>query len=207
MSPLKHLRHGNSPLSGSGVVQFLCSLCLSSLRDLSGSGLLESLCALLFKALCSSLRMRPWDRLMKSGLKSSKASWCGGCKAEEWSEQLVRDWTNTAPLIAAYAEARGGGCMYTVLKCSVEASLIRSLTLEKSSAQPSGRRWGRDSNIMPSSLGRKVKAWLNEKGKLNSSKPAQIFTTQSSSKKFLNIFLIQMHGCRENVHLESVLGI
>lgn len=26
--------------------------------------------------------------------------------------------------------------MYTVLKCSVEASLIRSLTLEKSSAQP-----------------------------------------------------------------------
>lgn len=133
-SLLKPLRRINSPLSGSGVVQFLGSRCLSALWALSASRSLESTSALLFMALSSNLRMRPRDRLMKSGLKSSKASWCGGCKAEEWSEQLVWGWTNTPALIAAYAEAVG--CMHTVLKCSVEASLIHLLTLEKSFAQP-----------------------------------------------------------------------
>lgn len=61
------------PLSGSGVVQFLFCLQLSSLCPCTRSAL-ESLSVLLFIALCSSLLTRPWDRLMKSGLKSSKAS-------------------------------------------------------------------------------------------------------------------------------------
>lgn len=62
------------PLSGSGVVQFLFCLYRSSLRPCTKSGL-ESCSALLLRALCSNLLTRPWDRLMKSGRKSSKASW------------------------------------------------------------------------------------------------------------------------------------
>lgn len=62
------------PLSGSGVVQFLFCLTRFSLRPCTRSGL-ESCSDFLILALCSNLLSRPWDRLMKSGLKSSKASW------------------------------------------------------------------------------------------------------------------------------------
>lgn len=79
-----HISHGivqysdlfGLPLSGSGVVQFLFCLPRSSLRPCTRSGL-ESCSALLLLALCSSLLTRLWDWLMKSGLKSSKASWRG----------------------------------------------------------------------------------------------------------------------------------
>lgn len=84
------------PLSGSGVVQFLFGLHRSSLRPCARSGL-ESCRALLLIALCSNLLTRPWERLMKSGLKRSRASWGGG-QREVYSELLVAG-TNTVQLI------------------------------------------------------------------------------------------------------------
>lgn len=74
------------PLSGSGVVQFLFCLPRSSLKPCTRSGL-ESCRARLLLALCSNLLTRPWDRLMKSGLKSSKASWGG--EGDIYSKLLV----------------------------------------------------------------------------------------------------------------------
>lgn len=74
------------PLSGSGVVQFFFCLPRSSLRLCTRSGL-ESCAVLLLLAFCSNLLTLPWDRLMKSGLKSSKAS-LGG-KRDTYSKMLV----------------------------------------------------------------------------------------------------------------------
>lgn len=84
------------PLRGSGVVQFLFCLQLSSPCPRTRSGLV-SLSALLLAALRSSCITRPCDRLMKSGLKSSKASWreAGG---EVYSKQSVGRM-NTVKLI------------------------------------------------------------------------------------------------------------
>lgn len=103
----------NSPLSGSGVVQFLFSLCLSSLWACARSGL-DALSALLFMALCSSLRIRPRDRLMKSGLKSSKASWCergevGAERGVKWAAYFLNKYSATYRHLRRGERWEGGG--------------------------------------------------------------------------------------------------
>lgn len=67
----------DSPLSGSGVVQFLFCLPRPSPRPCTVRSGLESCRYRLLLALRSNLLTRPWERLMKSGLRSSKASWDG----------------------------------------------------------------------------------------------------------------------------------
>lgn len=152
----------NSPLSGSGVVQFLFCLYLSSLWACARSGL-ESLSALLFIALCSSLRIRPWDRLMKSGLKSSKASWCEGEVGVKREIKWAACWLNKYS--ATYRHLRRGKSwgesVHSVLKSILKTSLICWLTLENPPRSlVTVGRWRRYSNIMPGSVGIEVRALL-----------------------------------------------
>lgn len=112
------------PLSGSGVVQFLFCLHWSSLRPCTRSGL-ESCSALLLIALCSNLLTRPWDRLMKSGLKRSNASWGG--EGNIYSKLLVGG-TATVQYVDTNPVEREK--IFIGLESVLKISLIYSLTLE-----------------------------------------------------------------------------
>lgn len=117
------------PLCGSGVVHFLFSLPRSSLRPSTRSGL-ESCMQLLLLALCSNLLTRPWEWLMKSGRRSSNASWGG--KRDAYGKLLVGG-PNTVQLWDTNPVERETTSLGLNL---FWASLTLFTNLEESSSQP-----------------------------------------------------------------------